>query len=308
VLFIGDHRNLVTAPRKPPTRRFKAADTKDDADLYASGSFLAAHGSAPIWSLDAKGVWIRELTAAEKPDDAWWDFGITGGIAANQDAKPLATRTALDFNSIAAGTVFRNTRPVNTNAVLSAWLIDVPVNAEFTKDTEIADLVGAIHVKAALKPAGAFAFYPWIGYEIGLPFRRPTTVADQPVDLSSWSWISRAVGGGVAELYFFKSELTGDDPSRLTFDLAVTARMPLVAEPFAFLQTVSEDQITVTTLRKNARADVKLAVSWNIAEYIGAQVQYKYGSLPPLFQFVDHQVTVGLTFKTKYATRQVAVF
>jgi hypothetical protein len=30
------------------------------------------------------------------------------------------------------------------------------------------------------------------------------------------------------------------------------------------------------------------------------RLQYKYGALPPLFEFVDHQVTVGLTLKAKH--------
>src|SRR5262249_54657723 len=152
------------------------------------------------------------------------------------------------------------------------------------------------------------AVYPWIGYEFGKPARKPATLFDQPVDLREWSWVSRAAGGAILEFYLFKTDLSLPDPKLVTIDMSATWRAPLVAEPFATLETVNGQNVTVTTLKKNVRADIQLSVAWNIGELFAAQVQYKYGSLPPVYQLVDHQVTVGLTFKVKYAKDQLSVF
>jgi hypothetical protein len=300
--------NQVVAPKKLVKNTFDFAKGKDDADLYAFGSWLAAHGSSPIWSLDAKGVKTRELSSADHQGDDWWDGGVQGTVTANQDAKPPVDKTSLQFDSVTVGGLLRNTRPVDKSTVLSAWQFDVPVNGEFSKDTGIIDVVARFDAEAVLKPKGPFAVYPWVGYEFGKPVRKPDKLFDQTVDLSSWSWISRGVGGAIVEFYLFKSDLTLPDPKLVTVDLSATWRAPLVAEPFAELQTVNGQKVTITTLKKNVRPDIQLSIAWNIGELFAAQVQYKYGSLPPVFQFVDHQVTIGLAFKVKYAKNQLPVF
>ena len=298
VLFVGDHLNLVTGPKKPePT--FTFADTKDDADIYVAGSFLAAQGSAPIWALDAKAVWLHELTEAKGSYGSWWDGGVNLVISANQDATPPVTHTVLAFDSIVLGAVFRNTRP--THAEPYAWLIDLPINGEFSKDSGAADLVAGIHVKAALRPQhGAFAFYPWAGYDAGVPVKKPDTIEDQPADLSNWTAVSRVLAGAVAEFYLFKPDLTADDPSRLTVDFAATARKPLVPEPYVDVELVNGASAAVTHVDTRVRPDIELTIAWNITDLLGAQVQYQYGAVPPLYTF-GNQVTVGLTFKTKYS-------
>jgi hypothetical protein len=61
--------------------------------------------------------------------------------------------------------------------------------------------------------------------------------------------------------------------------------------------TVNGQRVAVTSVRRNVRHEIEVAANWNLGRYAGVQVQYKYGTLPPLFQLVDHQVTVGITLK-----------
>jgi hypothetical protein len=42
---------------------------------------------------------------------------------------------------------------------------------------------------------------------------------------------------------------------------------------------------------------VDLNIAPSSFKYLALTVQYQYGDLPPVFTFVDHKVTVGLTFK-----------
>lgn len=60
---------------------------------------------------------------------------------------------------------------------------------------------------------------------------------------------------------------------------------------------VGADTVKTTTLGKNARHEVEATANLNLTKLLSFSVKYRFGSLPPLFQFVDHQVTFGLTFK-----------
>jgi hypothetical protein len=57
----------------------------------------------------------------------------------------------------------------------------------------------------------------------------------------------------------------------------------------------------VVSMRQNTRHNVSADINWNATKLLGLQLGYKFGSLPPLFEFVDHQVTIGLVFKAKFA-------
>lgn len=47
--------SVATAAEIKPGLRFTRAKSKDDADIYVLGAFLAGRGTKPIWMLDAKG-------------------------------------------------------------------------------------------------------------------------------------------------------------------------------------------------------------------------------------------------------------
>ena len=59
--------------------------------------------------------------------------------------------------------------------------------------------------------------------------------------------------------------------------------------------------VNTVTLDRHPRPEAEAHIAWNFSKLMGLQIQYKYGSLPPLFQFVDHEATVGLTFKAKHS-------
>jgi len=86
------------------------------------------------------------------------------------------------------------------------------------------------------------------------------------------------------------------------------ARVPFTDEPFttaAYLPDPTDaTMITrqeVVSLRRNTRHYVQVDAAWNVTKLFGVQAEYKYGSLPPMFELVSHQVSVGLLFKASYA-------
>jgi hypothetical protein len=77
--------------------------------------------------------------------------------------------------------------------------------------------------------------------------------------------------------------------------------LPAFDEPF--IRT--ERQITAVDLSTKARHWVELDFSYSPSsfKYLAITAQYQYGDLPPVFTFVDHKVTIGLTFKASQTTK-----
>lgn len=61
--------------------------------------------------------------------------------------------------------------------------------------------------------------------------------------------------------------------------------------------TVDGERAVVTEVNKGVRHHAEAALEWNIMEDTSVSLKYQYGSVPPLFQLVDHQVTRGITLK-----------
>jgi hypothetical protein len=137
-----------------------------------------------------------------------------------------------------------------------------------------------------------------VGYEAGHNLNKPSVLFKQPVDLGDWKTIARAVFITRGELYGLKAKPKDGDLYRFTIDAAYQPRVPFTPEPFVTSEFVAGKRTSVTRMRKNTRHEVEAGVNYNFSTLFGVRLQYKYGALPPLFEFVDHQVTVGLTLKT----------
>jgi hypothetical protein len=75
-------------------------------------------------------------------------------------------------------------------------------------------------------------------------------------------------------------------------------------EPFVkSQQTVGTDgkskRIKVLELKGGTRNCSEAALTYNATKNFGIAIAGKRGSQPPLFQFVDSQVSINLTFKAK---------
>jgi hypothetical protein len=57
------------------------------------------------------------------------------------------------------------------------------------------------------------------------------------------------------------------------------------------------ERAAVTTVNRDVRSHAEAELDWNLMKYTSVSVKYQYGAVPPLFQLVDHQVTVGITLK-----------
>jgi hypothetical protein len=291
VVFIGSE--LLSAAVKPASiPGLKAAKGKKDAAFYFLGSTLWGRSTKPIYVIDAKVDYADEIRTTG------WQWHVTGTISTNTNAEPPVDRVRIDPDTITAALGFSKTLNVNAHGLYGIELKIDPVNGEFTRKDRLADVVTAGEMRFVLAPVRHRAsFQPSIGYELGHALWKPEEVANRAVDLSKWNAIARAVLGGSMQLYFFKAEPTEDDWYHVTFEVNYTGRVPFASEPFVEPALVEGKREAVTTVKKNVRHNVELSANWNAMKFVGVQVQYKYGALPPLFQLVDHQVVMGITVK-----------
>lgn len=86
---------------------------------------------------------------------------------------------------------------------------------------------------------------------------------------------------------------------RINISSEYTVRLLRSFEPFT--ETIDGEE--VTSLRKKPRHYVGTDVDFMFSDALGVTLKYKFGSLPPAFNFVNHSVSIGLTFQLKQANR-----
>jgi hypothetical protein len=276
---------------------FAVAKGKDDADLYLFGSFLAGESTKPLYMIDAKGNWM--WTKGE------WDLGIKSALSTNASAQTPVDRTRIDPDSITAAFSAQRIFVWRVPGIEGLDLNLQPLGGEFSRKTTSSDIVGAAQAKLVTKPWFGpirwVAVYPVVGYEGGHSLNQPTTLFKEKVNLTGWNGISRAVLGINGEYYWLSKKPTADDTYRFTIDASYQSRILFEPEPFVTVLDVKTVPTYTVTLGRRPRPEAEVHITWNFSKYTGLSIQYKYGSLPPLFQFVDHQATVGLTFRAKQA-------
>jgi len=121
----------------------------------------------------------------------------------------------------------------------------------------------------------------------------------QNVDFSHYNGIFRGVAGAYAAYYVGKPKPDPTNPYLFEFYTSYTARILATREPFITSRQVNGQSQASISLGANTRHYLESGILWNARGYVGIQAKYMYGSLPPLFQFIDNQVTVGITIKAK---------
>jgi hypothetical protein len=319
VLFSDGKYLLAASQADSAPKGLKAAKDRDDADLYGSFSFLTGVGTSPIWVIDAKGggaLTLQHLLHPKtSPKDAIhksWNrirTGLFADVQVNTDTKAPVDRTQIDPNSIRAFWKVFGTHRIGHRLYSMYWEVQ-PAGGEFNHSNPSSNFVGGGKVQFVTLPFdnAPLDFNPQFGIEIGKNLNKPSVLFDHPVDLSHYDAIRRFVTGADADLYKFRKQIKDpDDPYLVTVSGSYVARILFSPEPFT-VSTLVVDSTTgkparqkVVSMRQNTRHNVSADINWNATKLLGLQLGYKFGSLPPLFEFVDHQVTIGLVFKAKFA-------
>lgn len=289
VAFIGSQ--VLTASVKAAGGPLKAAKGKEDASLYAFGSFLVGRSTKPIYVIDLKADYHEEIRTTG------WLWNLSAAANTNTSAEPPVDKTRIDPDAIKTVFSLVKRQPLASDVLNGLKYTFGLIEGEFTRKNGVAAAVTTGQVQFDLAPVGAFALYPSVGYEVGHAIKRPEKLFEQPVDLSDWKGIVRGVAGATAQWTLFKKDPDEDDWYVVTISGTYAARFPALAEPFAEPGTVEGKRVVVTTLRKNTRQAAEAELDWNLLKYTSLSLKYKYGAEPPVFQLVDHQWTIGITLK-----------
>jgi len=296
VAYVGS-RGPVIAPvfalpkSKPPK-------TRAEADIYASGSFLAGQGSKPLYIADIKLNLLRPLPRRVTR------VGLSAEMLTNTGTELPVERTEFDPDSLRAAIAFegvKNQKIGPFNGLL--WTVK-PVGGEFTRKSPVSNFTSDGSIVLSLAPGTAgkawYTLYPMLGYEIGRNLNQPSRLFKRPVDLSGYGGIARIVAGVDGALGIYVKD---KDP-KVLLSGSYLVRAPLTNEPFTTLDYITSstgvtERTKVVRLRKNLRPFLRNALVWNLSDSWAVALEHRYGSLPPLFELTRHQVSLGIVYKLK---------
>lgn len=262
-------------------------------DLSFTGSFLAAGGTKPIYAFSVKGTVVSSHTVAT------FHPGIAADIEINQNLQPPNNRTRFDPDSITAGLSFTRIFAVQKSRLYGIDLQFGLPSGEFSRTDPSSNIIVSGMSSFVLKAWQSQAhkslyatLYPLLGFEAGHNLNKPSQINGAPVNFANYNGIFRGLAGG-------DLTVAVASPDRTANVFAVTGsyrvRLPAMDEPFE----KSIHQITTVDLTTKARnwveGDLNYA-PWAF-KYLSLNLKYQYGSLPPMFNLVDHKVTVGLTLQ-----------
>lgn len=263
---------------------------KKKADVDITGSFQAGVGAAPqyAWSVKA-GCPVFEGNYGE--------FGPSFTGEASQQANA-------DPDSLKAGVTWRKLVPIEKSRngfILSGDLISYEFERKTKKEPVIVDGKAVdqpyIDKNANLMWTGKAAYVSgspslnwtlnFIGFEAGRGVSR-SVAASTPAQK----------GQAVTRLYFsldvYRTLFRHDKPL-VTFHGNQVLRLPFHPEPYKQVD-VNAGKMFLTS---KPRYWTEVETTFPLTDGVGINVQYKRGSLPPSFEFVDHQVTIGFEILLK---------
>ena len=301
VVFDGP-TELLTASYKAPDApgALGKAKGKEDADVYLAGGLVAAQQSSPIVMIDTK----LKLGWPYGRDFHW--AGVNASFAINPEPKPPADSNDVNPDAISIFYQMDWARALPVNPVFyGIQLVATPFGGELSSDPVSGNLMGGGQINFYSQPFfGRLVVDPFVGAQIGVNKRKPDTLFEQPVDLTNYDDIRRVTYGLDMALYNFGKEVTADNLYRFVATFSWKGWGLGTDEPFVESQSKTDEagkrkRIKVLELKGGTRNYVEASVAYNVTDHFGVAITAKRGSQPPLFQHLDAQVALNLTFKAK---------
>jgi len=255
---------------------FEPARGKSDADIYFSGAAAGARESKPLYLFEAKLGYL-------------WDLGRSGSLGAKASAD-AAKESNIDPDSIKFSGAYEKVLlfTPRTGLILRSDLI----GGEFDTKNRTRNLATGLDATLVLPSVrlgeGSFATMDFLGgFEGGHNYRHKLNEEEGLGNF--WRW---KLG---ANAYFVALNPRGF--KRINASTEYKVRLLRSFEPF----TVVVDGKEETKLRKKPRHYVATDVDLMFTDAFGISLKYRYGSLPPAYNFINNSVSIGLTFQLKQA-------
>ena len=282
-----------------PGQGLEGANTRDDADIYASGTLIGANHAQTVYAFDLKFAYRDFRKHIGSFQGGWY-----------LRARPLlefvtnqGTRTSPDYVNLGGEVGFfrQRERPRNGGHWFRPTSFEWVFNprGEFDRSADTRNFVTASFLRLAFpnspRHASLLNLNPSLrlGIEAGKNYRNLL----QPQGSGS---IVRLYGS-VGTIFWF----CGKDPktkqreqcdvSGRNIELKYQYRGPLEQEVF----TQQSADPTIRFLSTKPRHYFEAGVRIPIFSYFALHPQYKWGSLPPAFSFLDHQYTLNLEVSAK---------
>lgn len=292
---------VPTAPAKPPKSAgfgscldWKLTKDKKKADLDLSGGLQAGVNATPeyFWSVKATCPFV--LGDGAKYGRIGPSF--TGQAAQQTNADPDSLKAGVTYRKIIAPQETRNSwilsgdvlsyefeRNVKKPAVLSGGAIAQQRFLE--KNTNLMWTGMAQYVNA----------WPQLNWTLGFAGFEAGKALTRTIKPASQSAHDQLVARLHLSLDTYRTFFSKGKPA-LTFHGSHTVRLPFQPEPF----TKADENGGLMYLTDKPRHWTLIEFVFLLSDGAGINVTYKRGSLPPSFEFVDHQVTIGFNLLLKH--------
>lgn len=264
--------------------KYEATEDRDEANFYISGELTRASGT------DFNGTADVKIEEPVKRLDFW---GTSHELAPLFDlivsSDPKADPDTMKFGGGLESQV------VGTHGRIQGifWKNDGFFEAQ--RDFDNTNLTWGSRFTFALRPwqdprAKKVLFYlrPFIGTELGKNLTSPVPEADGGT-------LARLVAGSSLNLRFPFRKIDKDG----AFSLAVTyeRRWPLKRE--VSFEEDDDGNLKTVTFGTNPRDWVDAKFIFKVNKFFGPFIGYQYGSQPPSFKLVDHQMKIGFLISVK---------
>ena len=265
-------------PKKSEAKKiFTAAKGKSDADIYFKGSATAAKNSGPVYSIEAKAGYLHSLGRAGSLGGKFTFVSDEGA-----DVDPDSITVSGSYQKVF---VFGP----STGIILNSDFIGGEFDKKNTTQNITTELDTTLVLPSARLGKTTFATMDFMaGFDAGHNYKHEL----DPNGLGNF-W--RPKVGVNAYLLALNPPIF----NRISVNSEYTLRLPQAAEPFT--QKVAGSDVTILTKKPRHYFGTDLNLLFTPA--YGIAISYRYGSLPPAFNFVDHKVSIGFTVQLKQANK-----
>jgi len=274
--------------------------SKNDSDVYFSGSYTAVVDGDPVWDVDAFAGYMYPLK-----------HGHLGKFGFYGQARTKKSDNA-DPNSFLDYLVWQKDIPL-----WNTWLgpFQTPffnyrvAGTEFDRDGKQLNFINSPVVTLPLRFSGKISdplapsvTFPSMTLQFGTEFVK---VEKSRVLAPEKNWYTRGLLGATFSAGYAPEKPAFDS---ITFSSAYQVRLPTAGEIYFDKRKAPIDRktgkrgTTPALLGTQARHNVDSKISYNFTKYLGISFEHTYGSLPPIFTRNDHSFALGFTLTLKQTT------
>lgn len=288
------------------------AEGRDDAVLYIEGGINAARKQKPEFTADIKYESLRQL--GNLP--ARWSPFLTFKASSIEEADPDELRFGVKFtnhfgfnpnSTTSASEAKKRTRSEGrarneTGNHVFRW--EGTAEIESDRAFRVTNFLTSQRLKYLLRskmlrepptppntegtPRGRITLTPFIGTELGRNLKTPFEREERG--------IARVLYGGTLVLKLFNGvKLVGIE--QINWENSFIQRHPLLKE--ISYDKDDDGKLKLVELGRKPRGHFSSKLTLNINEFFGPTLSYEWGSLPPLYNKIDHQLKLGFTYAFK---------